>query len=121
MQIAGLENLTPEGLDTEIERGARFVHFQYCVSIIILTFKRSSKIHFVRAGESAVGKGLLYTLVSLLFGWWGFPWGPIYTVGTTVTNFGGGKDVTHDVLDVLRPNRRAPARVERPVLSGTLF
>ena len=39
-------------LDFEIQRGARFVLFQYCISIIVLTFRRASDIYFLREGES---------------------------------------------------------------------
>jgi hypothetical protein len=28
----------------------------------------------------------------------GIPWGPIYTIGSLIQNFGGGKDVTKEVL-----------------------
>jgi hypothetical protein len=82
--------------------GAKFVFYQYCVSILIMTFRRPSDIYFVRAGENAVAKGLPYTLLSLVAGWWGIPWGPIYTIGSVVTNLGGGKDVTQEVLSSLR-------------------
>ena len=46
-------------------------------------------------------KGLPYTLISLLAGWWGIPWGPIWTVMTVVQNFAGGKDLTPAVLAAL--------------------
>ena len=66
-----------------------------------MTFRRSSDIYFVRAGESAVGKGLGFTLLTLFLGWWGIPWGPIYSIGSISTNLGGGKDVTAAVRAAL--------------------
>ena len=81
----------------ELARGARFVAYEYCISLLLITFKRGSAIYFIRAGESGLAKGLPYTLISLLFGWWGLPWGPIYTIGSFVTNLQGGKDVTSEV------------------------
>lgn len=39
---------------------------------------------FVQKGENAVAKGIPYTLISLIFGWWGFAWGPICTVVKTL-------------------------------------
>jgi hypothetical protein len=30
-------------------------------------------------------------LLSALFGWWGFPWGPIWTISSIFTNAGGGR------------------------------
>jgi hypothetical protein len=41
---------------------------------------------------------LPFTLLSLVLGWWGIPWGPIYTIQSVVINFQGGKDVTKEVL-----------------------
>jgi hypothetical protein len=33
-------------------------------------------------------------LLSLLFGWWGLPWGPVRTIQALVVNFSGGLNVT---------------------------
>ena len=103
MRINGIEYLTDEQIMFELRRGGRFVIYQYCISILIMTFKRPSDIYFLRAGESGVGKGIGYTLISLLFGWWGFPFGPIYTIQSVVKNFSGGVDVTFDVLAQMQP------------------
>lgn len=100
-KVKGIEGMTGADLQMELQRGGKFVVFQYAVSIIILTFRRSSDIYFVRAGEGTAGKSIGYTLISLLFGWWGIPWGPIYTIGSLITNFNGGKDVTQEVLATL--------------------
>jgi hypothetical protein len=105
MKILGLEGMTAEQVQRELDRGAKFVIFQYCVSIFVMTFKRPTDIYFVRAGEAALGPSLGYTLVSLVLGWWGFPWGPIYTIASIATNLGGGKDVTSEVLQVLAQTR----------------
>jgi hypothetical protein len=102
MKINGIEDMSVRQVMMEVEQGAKFVFYQYCVSILIVTFKRPSEIYFIREGQSAVGKGLKFSLVSLLFGWWGIPWGPIYTIGSFITNFGGGKDVTQEVLASLQ-------------------
>jgi len=90
--------MTVGELKAELQKGARFVVFQYCVSMLVVTFKRSSDIYFVRPGENAVIIGLVFSLISMLFGWWGFPWGPVYTVQSLKANFDGGQDVTPDVL-----------------------
>lgn len=42
-----------------------------------------------------------YTLLTFFVGWWGIPWGPIYSIGAFITNFKGGKDVTNEVLAAL--------------------
>ena len=98
MKIVGAETLGADELNFELQRGGKFVVYTYCISLLVITFKRPSDIYFVRLGESRVGKGLIFSLISLLLGWWGIPWGPIYTIGSFVNNFGGGKDVTQEVL-----------------------
>lgn len=85
-------------IQAAVAQGGRFLVFPYCVSVLVLTFKRSSPIFFVKAGESAFSKGMPYALISLLAGWWGIPWGPIWTLTTLATNLSGGKDVTREVL-----------------------
>lgn len=100
-KINDLEGLTPNDLDYELQNGGKFVVYEYCISILILTFRRGSDIYFIRAKDSAIAKGLPYTLLSLVAGWWGFPWGPIYTIAALITNWGGGKNVTSAVLAAL--------------------
>ena len=108
VKIRGIEGMRPGEVDFEIQRGARFVFFQYCISIIVLTFRRASDIYFLRQGESAVTKGLPFTLLSLVAGWWGIPWGPIYTIQSVYNNSRGGKDVTESVLNSVRAETAAP-------------
>mgnify|MGYP005866770759 CR=1 FL=1 len=69
-----------------------------CISIVLMTFRRSSSVYFVKSNESRISKGLGFTPLSLLLGWRGIPWGPFYTIGALITNFGGGKDVTEEIM-----------------------
>jgi hypothetical protein len=102
LKIHGMDGLSQSELDFELQRGAKFVLFQYCVSVVVLTFKRPSGIYFIRSGQSAARKGLPFTLLSLVAGWWGFPWGPVYTLQSVYNNLQGGKDVTQPVRNSLR-------------------
>lgn len=102
MKIVGIDGMTVDELNQELRNGARFVVYQYCISVIVMTFRRGSNIHFIPAGHSAVGKGVPYILLSLVAGWWGIPWGPIFTIGSLATNLQGGKDVTREVVSSLR-------------------
>lgn len=77
MKIKGIEGMTAADLRFELQNGGKFVIYHYCISVGIITFRRSSDIYLVKAGESAVSKGLDYTLMTLFLGWWGIPWGPI--------------------------------------------
>ncbi|MBX7059033.1 MAG: hypothetical protein K1X75_13285 [Leptospirales bacterium] len=110
MSIKGLEGLSDERIHYELQKGAKFVLYEYAISVIVMSFKNPSKLHFIKAGESRVVPGLIYTLISLLFGWWGFPWGPIYTIGSLIVNLTGGKDVTPEVLENLQKMAAADAQ-----------
>lgn len=69
-------------LQQELQQGAKFVMYQYCISLLVVSFKRWSMVYFINHKESASRKGLPFTLLTLVMGWWGLPWGPIYTVQT---------------------------------------
>ncbi len=98
MAIKGIEGLSSADINKELDRGAKFVIYNYTVSVIIMTFKNASDIHFIKGGESGISKGLSFTALTILFGWWGIPWGPVYTVQSLYHNFRGGKNVTNEVL-----------------------
>ncbi len=111
MDIKGLEGLTVGEVQDEVRRGAKFVVFSYCMSFLIITLRRSSDVHFVRAGQSAFVASLPYTLLSLVIGWWGFQWGLVYTPMAVIQNLSGGTDVTLAVMEQLGP---APMRQGLP-------
>ena len=101
MKIKGLDGLSVTEIQSEVERGAKFVLFSYCFSIIVITFQRSSDIYFMRPHESAIKYGWPWLIISLLFGWWGIPWGPIYTIQAIFKSF-SGQNVTAEVLGHLK-------------------
>jgi hypothetical protein len=115
-KILGIEGLSPDQLRFELQRGGRFVLFQYCVSVLVVSFKRSSPIYFVRSGESPARKGIGYTLLTAVAGWWGIPWGPIFSVQAIYRNLSGGKDVTKEVAAALA-SPAAPAAPRQADLS----
>lgn len=98
MRIKNIDGLSADDLQQEADRGGRFVFYAFTISLIVVTFKRTSGVYLIRSGENGVIKGMLYTLVSFLFGWWGIPFGPKYTLESIKTNLKGGKDVTEDVM-----------------------
>ena len=103
LKIVGIKGLNAESIRHDVAHGAKFVIYSYNFSLVVVSFRRSSNIYFVRAGQSRIVKGLPFTLVALVFGWWGIPHGVIFTFQTLGTNFGGGKDVTQSVLASLAP------------------
>lgn len=98
MKIRNIKGLSAFDLEQEAERGARFVYYTFTVSLLLVTFKRTSGVYMIRGGENAVSKGKRFTAISLLFGWWGIPFGPKYTIESIRSNLKGGKDVTDEVM-----------------------
>jgi hypothetical protein len=102
VDILGIGAMSPQEIAFELQRGAKFVQYQYCYSLVVVTFKRGTDIYFVPAGESAVVKGMAWTLFTLLLGWWGIPWGPIFSMQSLWINLRGGRDVTPQAARVLQ-------------------
>lgn len=92
--IKGTEGLSEAEIAAEIGRGGRFVVYLYTVSVGVMTFRRSSGVYFLKAGQSGWLRALPWTLLTLAAGWWGIPWGPVYSVQSLYTNLTGGRDVT---------------------------
>ncbi len=95
-----LATMSPRELDREIEAGGRFVVYTWCFSVIVMTFRRSSDVYFLRVDDSSLSQGWKYMLISFLFGWWGLPWGIIYTLQSLFSGI-SPKNVTADVMNKL--------------------
>ena len=110
-----LSELSPQELTFEIQRGGRIVVYQYCISLLVITFRRNSPAQFIRAGENATVKGLPYTLLTFVLGWWGFPWGFIYTPQVLYKNLNGGTYITAAVLQRTQPQQPVDTSVARTI------
>jgi hypothetical protein len=98
MKIKNIGGLSADDLQREVDAGGKFVYFPYTISLLFVTLKRSSGVYLIRKGSNAGAKSIPYILVSLILGWWGIPYGPLYTIESIRDNFNGGKDVTDDVM-----------------------
>jgi hypothetical protein len=94
-----------------IGRGGRFVFFETCISCVLFTLRRPTEIVFLPAEHSGWVRGLPYTLVSVVFGWWGLPWGIICTPLVLANNLAGGCDVTAQICAYLDAVERATGLV----------
>ncbi len=103
MKFHGLKGLTIDQVNAELANGAKFVVFTYALSFIIFSVRNSSPIYFIRKGQSTWRRSFQYTMISLLFGWWGIPWGPIFTVMSIYRNLRGGRDVTPYLAKAFSP------------------
>ncbi len=78
----------------------RIATFYWVTSLLVIT-RRGTRdgtwCERCRAKQAA-----LWSLVSGVFGWWGFPWGPIYTVPALYHNAVGGKKSPKDNAALLR-------------------
>ena len=96
--IPGPSDPRRAALEAEVRAGGRLVVYQWAVSIVLLSFKRPSEIKLVKRGQSAVVAGLPFSVLTLFLGWWGIPWGPVYTISSIWRNTRGGYDVTRLVF-----------------------
>jgi hypothetical protein len=99
--IRGIEGLAKSELIADINAGGRFVRYSYCISIIAMTFTRETDIYYVKSNRSPILSGLPWTILTILGGWWGFPWGPIRTIQSLSSNLSGGRDLTQAVVEQL--------------------
>lgn len=104
MELKNIEGLKISEIKQLVQQGGKFVVFPYTVSFVLMTLKRSSSIYFIRPDENTFKYSFGYVLLNLVIGWWGIPWGPIYTIGALYSHIKGGKDFTHVVLSELIQN-----------------
>jgi|UniRef100_UPI0040491E4A hypothetical protein len=104
MLIKNIEGLSVSQIKELVNKGGKFVIFPYTISFVIMTLKRSSDIYFIREDENSFKYSYSYVLLNFFIGWWGLPWGPIYTIGALYNHIIGGKDITQAVLSELIQN-----------------
>ena len=110
-QIIRRPDLSKPDLLSMLNRGMRLIVFQYCLSFIVFSVRRTSRAHLVAPGQSSVVPGLRYTFVALVFGVWGVPWGIVWAFSSAYKNLGGGIDVTPLIKEKLDVARSLQSRV----------
>lgn len=101
MKIKNIDGLSATDLQHEVNRGGKFVYFPFTVSLLLITFRRTSGVYLLRHGQNKTRKAILFSLISFFLGWWGIPFGPKFTWQSIRTNLRGGKDVTTEVMDTV--------------------
>jgi len=97
--INGLGDLTVGEVEAEIALGARFVVYEWCISILIITFWRETPVHYLRPYDRGIRQGMPWSALTFLLGWWGIPWEIIRTPIAIIRNLAGGRDVTMAIMD----------------------
>ena len=106
MNVKGINGMTIPQIQDEVANGGKFVQFPFCISLLVASFRFTSAVYFLKNDESTFVKALPFTLISLLLGWWGIPFGPLHTFSSLVTTFNGGKDVTEQMMATLHRHTR---------------
>ncbi len=119
MRIKGINDMTLPDVEAAVGKGAKFVYFEFCISLLIITFRRSSSIYFIKTAKERWLLTAYYDLVTFLLGWWGLPWGLVYTPLALVRNTIGGHNKTVAIMNHLHSNggqmtgRRVPTADEK--------
>lgn len=109
MTIIGARQLSEEEIALKLTEGYRLVSYEYCLSFIVITLKRPTSLYLVPPNDSDFGNRALFSSLSFFIGWWGIPWGPIYTISTIYRNLSGGHDHSQTLIDrVLAPSPSGP-------------
>ena len=110
MKIQGIEGMSPDQLQFEIQRGAKLVCYQYCISILVMTFRRSSDAYFIPCRrKSRFRKDCPGPCSAWLRAGGEFRGDRFSPVQSLVTNFKGGKDLTAEFSARLSRPTAAPA------------
>jgi len=102
MRIRGAEHLTDTAFLALLDRGAEVRCFDYCLSIGLLTIHRQSEPVLIPPGRWDIWDSWTYSLITLVAGGWGVPWGIVLTPMLLWSNFCGGRDLTATVRQRLR-------------------
>jgi hypothetical protein len=73
---------------TKITAQPRAIVFRYVVSFLVMTAR--NPIQGIYCATCARKDARKASATSILAGWWGFPWGPIFTITETIRNSLGG-------------------------------
>ena len=105
MHIKGVQGRNIKQIQDEISQGGKFVQYTWCVSLLVVTYRYHSPVYFLRKNQTAFGKGLPFTIITLMLGWWSIPYGPFYTLASVYRNV-AGKCVTEAVMKHLYKQTR---------------
>jgi hypothetical protein len=86
----------------------RYIVFRNVVSLILVTMR--NPVQGIYCFDCARALGLKATFLSALVGWWGIPWGPIFTIGEGLRNAVGGGNIQQNEDRLLWQNAVAFAQ-----------
>jgi hypothetical protein len=98
IELRGTRPLFDEELRARLTSGARCVRFEYSFSLAFFTVRRQSPVYFTESWQERYLIGLRFTLLALVLGPWGVPWGVLWTVWAVWVNTTGGADCTEAIV-----------------------
>ena len=98
LHIGGSRPLFDEELRNRLATGAQCVRFEFCFSVLLFTVRRQSPVYLTHSWQERYLRGCGYSLLALLLGPWGVPWGLVWTAWAIWVNTTGGVDCTREVL-----------------------
>jgi hypothetical protein len=113
------DEMTFEQLVSSCEKGSKLVAYLFLIPRPIFPpIQRVSKIFLVNPDEHTT-HSIKYNLINLIWGWWGLPFGPVFTY-TAIKQNRTGIDFTEDVLANLDKENFAK-RMVAIKKAGTLY
>jgi hypothetical protein len=98
IHLAGSPPRFPEEIRSSVVAGARLVRFEICVSLLVVTIRRQSPLYLTESWQERYIRGFCYSVLALILGPWGVPWGLIWTPRAIWMNLTGGVDETEKAL-----------------------
>jgi hypothetical protein len=98
IHLAGSRPLFPEEIRSRVAAGARLVRFEICLSFLFVTIRRQSPLYITESWQDRYLRGFCYSVLALVLGLWGVPWGLIWTPRAIWINLTGGVDETEQAL-----------------------
>jgi len=103
-------------LVAEVMAGRRFVTYPFVISLLLISLKRNmGGMRVVATSQWPVAPIFWAAILTVLFGWWGFPWGLLWSPLALFYLWIGGRDSTKEILtaeigsaDAQRVLRAAP-------------
>lgn len=90
-----------------ISRSTQVIQYRYCASMILFTVEFHTAFFPMRDGHGR--SPVVPTLITCLLGWWGIPFGPIYTIATIIHNIRGGqRRSVQELLNEMAADAEAP-------------
>lgn len=83
-----------------MDKNLKYRTYKTSINVFFFSIYSDSKIYEIENGKSTILPGIKYSIITILFGWWGFglPWKKFKEIKNSLTalhiNFTGGQDYT---------------------------